>query len=563
MLLTKPYGEDPNRWLVFIHVILISYLLLALNTVCDVYFTGAIEVMVDKWQIKADVAGATFMAAGGSAPELFTSLVGATIAQNDVGFGTIIGSAVFNVLFVIGLCGYVAKTPIELTWWPLFRDCSYYVFGLALLAGFASDEKISLVEAVVLFIAYLGYCLIMVFNTRLEALVDRDYQRQRNCASDSCERPQVVIGNWAEPDAVVPASPEAPPPAQVKPPPNAKGELRSPALQDGDGLLGPGSSPPNRDSPAGSVELGPVPRTSRTSRNSKKDEENGVNSQPPERKGLRLSSRTARATALQEAVRDRHEERMNSVSRRSGSESQEVSPAERGGSKQSSGEEPPAVKEEEDEDKDDSKKSAAEDDEPGLMDVPEGWKDFVIWCISLPVYVPIYCLTPQPSERLFLVSFAFSLVWIAGLTFVLVWWVDVLGQALHIDPIVMAFTLLAAGTSIPDAASSVAVTKDGQGDMAVSSSVGSNIFDILVGLPIPWIIKIALHGADYQVTIKSPYLAFDVILLLFMVLAVVLCIHCLGWKLNRMLGLCMAVLYAVFLVIALSVEIGKPDWLMF
>lgn len=42
-------------------------------------------------------------------------------AQNDVGFGTIVGSAVFNVLFVIGLCGYVAKGNIDLTWWPLFR----------------------------------------------------------------------------------------------------------------------------------------------------------------------------------------------------------------------------------------------------------------------------------------------------------------------------------------------------------------------------------------------------------------------------------------------------------
>jgi sodium/potassium/calcium exchanger 2 len=41
------------------------------------------------------------MAAGGSAPELFTNLVGTFIARNNVGFGTVIGSAVFNVLFVI------------------------------------------------------------------------------------------------------------------------------------------------------------------------------------------------------------------------------------------------------------------------------------------------------------------------------------------------------------------------------------------------------------------------------------------------------------------------------
>ena len=40
------------------------------------------------------------MAAGGSAPELFTSIIGVFIAQSDVGIGTIVGSAVFNILFV-------------------------------------------------------------------------------------------------------------------------------------------------------------------------------------------------------------------------------------------------------------------------------------------------------------------------------------------------------------------------------------------------------------------------------------------------------------------------------
>jgi Ca2+/Na+ antiporter len=37
------------------------------------------------------VAGATFMAAGGSAPELFTSVIGVFISRDDVGIGTIVG----------------------------------------------------------------------------------------------------------------------------------------------------------------------------------------------------------------------------------------------------------------------------------------------------------------------------------------------------------------------------------------------------------------------------------------------------------------------------------------
>lgn len=69
---------------------------------CDDYFVPALEEMSERWNISEDVAGATFMAAGGSAPELFTSILGVFVAQSNVGFGTIVGSAVFNVLFVIG-----------------------------------------------------------------------------------------------------------------------------------------------------------------------------------------------------------------------------------------------------------------------------------------------------------------------------------------------------------------------------------------------------------------------------------------------------------------------------
>ena len=51
---------------------------------------------------------------------------------------------------------------------------------------------------------------------------------------------------------------------------------------------------------------------------------------------------------------------------------------------------------------------------------------------------------------------------------------------------VMGLTFLAAGTSIPDLITSVIVARKGFGDMAVSSSVGSNIFDVTVGWEEPF-----------------------------------------------------------------------------
>lgn len=53
----------------------------------------------------------------------------------------------------------------------------------------------------------------------------------------------------------------------------------------------------------------------------------------------------------------------------------------------------------------------------------------------------------------------------------------------------MGLTFLAAGTSVPEAVSSVIVTNLGHGGMGISNSIGSNTFDILLCLGLPWLIK--------------------------------------------------------------------------
>ena len=94
--------------------------------------------------------------------------------------------------------------------------------------------------------------------------------------------------------------------------------------------------------------------------------------------------------------------------------------------------------------------------------------------------------------------------------------------------------------------------------MAVSSSIGSNVFDILVGLPVPWILYTAFLKPS--VTIHSPYLVVNVIVLLGMVAAVVGSIHALGWVLDKRLGIIMTVLYFIFLSIAITLEYTEPKW---
>jgi K+-dependent Na+/Ca+ exchanger-like protein len=375
--------------------------------------------------------------------------------MSDVGSSTIVGSAVFNVLFLIGLCGFVAKEAIELSWWPLFRDCTYYIFGLVILAFVVWDRKISVWEAAVLFGAYILYCTIMCFNSRLEALASRSAD----------EVPDVEVNNV--------------------------------------GALGA----------------------------------------------------SARADSAAEAAESRGKDvdgDLMDITRASPDPDAAVAAAKKAA--------------------DDAAKAAesgGKGDDGDLMDMPEGGVALAIWYASFPIYVPLWYLTPQPTGEnwtfpvpKFVFCFLVSLCWIAGFAFLLVWWVEILGEVIGVPDIIMGFTILAAGTSIPDAVSSMAVARNGEGDMAVSSSIGSNIFDILIGLPVPWMIKTGIiEGGGYKVRVKSSHLVFYVILLLAMVVASITSIHLNGWKLNKTLGTSMVVLYCVFLAIALTVEYLDPEFL--
>merc|ERR1719253_1980976 len=127
------------------------YMFVAIALVCDECFVPALEVISEVLHLSPDVAGATFMAAGGSAPEFFTSLIGSMFVKSDIGTGTIIGSAVFNVLFCIGACALIAPVPLELTWFPLARDASFYAVDLIVVTLVLLDGQVRLFEAIILF----------------------------------------------------------------------------------------------------------------------------------------------------------------------------------------------------------------------------------------------------------------------------------------------------------------------------------------------------------------------------------------------------------------------------
>ena len=83
--LTEELEEEAVELGLFLyHFSIMFYMCLGLALVCEDFFVASLEIIIDKLQLPPDVAGATFMAAGSSSPELFVATV-AVFMVGDAG----------------------------------------------------------------------------------------------------------------------------------------------------------------------------------------------------------------------------------------------------------------------------------------------------------------------------------------------------------------------------------------------------------------------------------------------------------------------------------------------
>ncbi|XP_078683758.1 sodium/potassium/calcium exchanger 5-like isoform X1 [Branchiostoma floridae x Branchiostoma belcheri] len=154
---------------VTIHLLVSCYMFLAITLVCDNYFVPACEAISYRLGLQEHVAGATFMAGGSSIPELATAFIAVFFTQGDIGVSTIVGSATYNMLGIIGFSGIATGMVVYLSVWPIFRDCTFYALSIAILIAVISDGKVYWYEASMILLLYIVYIVAMVFDTRLQA----------------------------------------------------------------------------------------------------------------------------------------------------------------------------------------------------------------------------------------------------------------------------------------------------------------------------------------------------------------------------------------------------------
>lgn len=101
------------------------------------------------------VIGLTIVAGGTSLPELATSVVAARKGNSDIAIGNVLGSNVFNILFILGVTGLISPMSIN---GITYIDMSVLVFSVLLLWWFSFTKyTIARWEGVLLILSYFGY----------------------------------------------------------------------------------------------------------------------------------------------------------------------------------------------------------------------------------------------------------------------------------------------------------------------------------------------------------------------------------------------------------------------
>ena len=109
--------------------------------------------------------------------------------------GTIVGSAVFNILFVIALCALISTTVCELDAYPIVRDAGFYCIAVAVLYIVIYDQRVFWYEALGLVLLYFVYVIILKYNDRLSRLIRGSSANHKPTTSTEHHREQLQALN--------------------------------------------------------------------------------------------------------------------------------------------------------------------------------------------------------------------------------------------------------------------------------------------------------------------------------------------------------------------------------
>lgn len=547
--------ENYEHYELWLRVLGVVYLFMGIAIVCDDFFEDSLVSLSRVFSLSDDVAGATFMAAGSSAPELFTSTAAVMFdakmhctgdkGHANVGVGTIVGSAIFNILVIIGATAMLAGSVQQLDWKPFMRDSGFYAFSIVLLTIVIWDEHVFLYEAIILVLGYVMYIVFMNFNAKLLCIVEEEEAeltvtnmsdsgpiKKQEGADEAGTLPSPKVGNLTPKEQQPMVSDEKPKAEESDDSHNIIDTLGC-GCGGYDGFLDYAGVEEDDEDALCSFSIISGLCLGFPSILGKEGWACG------NCKAIGVCTKLANTAKVELNVTVLAKFNMYLSVPWYLAYKYTI----------------PCV---DDDDTTEEKEKNGQDDEI------DAWEYWTCCCIGK-----------------YWGTFIFSVLWIGIICYWMVEWCVELGYMLRVSTAVMGLTVLSAGTSVPDALASIGVAKKGQANMAVSNALGSNVFDVLLGLGLPYMlknIKSMMNGAKIDVCDMSDgavnmgvvpvcMCTKDVIVYvfcLFIVLMLTLAIFVTSkFKLHPGVGIWMLLLYVVFAggAILRDQDAFGPNWL--
>ena len=112
------------------------------------------------------VVGLTVVAFGTSSPEMAVSVMSALKGQGDLAFGNVVGSNIFNVLFILGVSALIVPLVVARQLWRI--DVPVMIGVSFLGAVIAADGMVSRLEGGILFAGIIAYTVFLLRMARRE-----------------------------------------------------------------------------------------------------------------------------------------------------------------------------------------------------------------------------------------------------------------------------------------------------------------------------------------------------------------------------------------------------------
>ena len=145
--------------------------LVALVAGAELLVRGASKLALS-FGISPLVVGLTIVAFGTSAPEVAVSVGAVLGGRTDIAIGNVVGSNIFNVLFILGLSAVI--TPLVVNIQLIRQEVPIMVGASLLLLALTLDGGLSMLESALLFGLLLAYTVFLVRQSRAETQAAQD-----------------------------------------------------------------------------------------------------------------------------------------------------------------------------------------------------------------------------------------------------------------------------------------------------------------------------------------------------------------------------------------------------